>query len=89
MYKPPLNFVVSDVDEFSMAALFDYLVFIEKIVESVCAIINAHRCRSDTNVIQCCSCEKKHPEMIYFKIKWIEQISWEGVYRRRSFLITF
>ena len=31
----------------------------------------------------------KRPEMIYFKIKWIEQISWEGVYRRRLFLITF
>lgn len=33
MYKPPLNFTVSDIDIFSMAALFDYLVFIEKIVE--------------------------------------------------------
>lgn len=33
MYKPPLNFTVSDIDIFSMTALFDYLVFIEKIVE--------------------------------------------------------
>ena len=33
MYKPPLNFTVSDIDIFSVAALFDYLVFIEKIVE--------------------------------------------------------
>lgn len=43
MYKPPLNFTVSDIDIFSMAALFDYLVFIEKIVEGyrlACAIRN-------------------------------------------------
>lgn len=33
MYRPPLNFIVSDIDIFSMAAPFDFLVFIQKIVE--------------------------------------------------------
>ena len=33
MYKRPLTFIVSDVDIFRIAALFDFLVFIEKIVE--------------------------------------------------------